>query len=143
LMYRTDVFDELGLEMPEKPTWAEVAELAAQVDEAKDDMKGICLRGLPGWGQMFAPLTTVVNTFGGTWFDEDWNAQVDAPEFTEAVTFYVDLINDHGETGAAQSGYTECLTNLQQGNVAMWYDSTAATGTIETEDSPVKGKIGY
>lgn len=143
LMYRTDVFDEAGLTMPENPTWDEVAELAAEVDEAKPDMKGICLRGLPGWGQMFAPLTTVVNTFGGTWFDEEWNAKVDAPGFTEAVKFYVNLIRDHGETGAAQSGYTECLTNLQQGNVAMWYDSTAATGTLEAEDSPVKGKIGY
>ena len=40
---------------------------------------GICLRGQPGWGQVFAPLTTVVNTFGGTWFTKDWHAQVNAP----------------------------------------------------------------
>ncbi|WP_036320914.1 ABC transporter substrate-binding protein [Microbacterium indicum] len=143
LMYRTDVLDAAGVTMPDAPTWDDVAEIAAQVDGAESGMKGICLRGLPGWGQMFAPLTTVVNTFGGTWWDEDWNAQVDSPEFTEAVEFYVDLIREHGESGAAQSGYTECLTNLQQGNVAMWYDSTAATGTLEAEDSPVKGKIGY
>ena len=58
--------------MPEKPTWDEVADLAAKVDGAKPGMKGICLRGLPGWGEVFAPLTTVVNTFGGTWFEEDW-----------------------------------------------------------------------
>ena len=38
-------------------------------------MKGICLRGQPGWGQVIAPLTTVVNTFGGTWFDKDWKAR--------------------------------------------------------------------
>lgn len=143
LMYRTDVFDEAGLTMPENPTWDEVAQLAAEVDGAESGMSGICLRGLPGWGQIFAPLTTVVNTFGGTWFDEDWNAQVDAPEFTEAVQFYVDLVSEHGPSGAAQAGYTECLTNLQQGNVAMWYDSTAATGTLEAEDSPVSGNIGY
>ncbi|GGD27572.1 sugar ABC transporter substrate-binding protein [Microbacterium faecale] len=143
LMYRTDVFDEAGLTMPENPTWDEVAQLAADVDGAESGMSGICLRGLPGWGQIFAPLTTVVNTFGGTWFDEDWNAQVDAPEFTEAVQFYVDLVREHGPSGSAQAGYTECLTNLQQGNVAMWYDSTAATGTLEAEDSPVSGNIGY
>ncbi|HJB64156.1 MAG TPA: sugar ABC transporter substrate-binding protein [Candidatus Microbacterium pullistercoris] len=143
LMYRTDVFDEAGLTMPENPTWEEIAQLAAEIDGAESGMSGICLRGLPGWGQMFAPLTTVVNTFGGTWFDEDWNAQVDAPEFTEAVQFYVDLVRDYGPSGSAQAGYTECLTNLQQGNVAMWYDSTAATGTLEAEDSPVSGNIGY
>ena len=47
-------------------------------------MAGICLRGLPGWGEVFAPLTTVVNTFGGTWFEKDWTPKVNAPEFTEA-----------------------------------------------------------
>ncbi|CAM5677662.1 hypothetical protein STENM327S_02543 [Streptomyces tendae] len=42
-------------------------------------MKGICLRGLPGWGELMAPLTTVVNTFGGTWFDQDWQARLTPP----------------------------------------------------------------
>jgi len=143
LMYRTDVFDELGLTMPPKPTWQEVADLAAQVDDAREDMKGICLRGLPGWGQVFAPLTTVVNTFGGTWFDEDWNAQVNSPEFVEATQFYVDLVTQHGEPGPAQAGFTECLNNMTQGDVAMWYDATSAAGSLEAEGSPVAGKVGY
>ena len=96
LMYRKDIFDAKGLTMPEKPTWDEVAALAAKADGAAPGMKGICLRGQPGWGQVFAPLTTVVNTFGGTWFDKDWNAQVNSPEFTAAVEFYTKLVRDHG-----------------------------------------------
>ncbi|NRG43057.1 extracellular solute-binding protein [Rathayibacter sp. VKM Ac-2835] len=143
LMYRTDVFEKAGVTMPDNPTWQEVADLAAKVDGVEPGMKGICLRGQPGWGQVYAPLTTVVNTFGGTWFDEDWTAQADSPEFTEAVQFYVDLVQQHGESGASQAGYTECLNNLQQGKVAMWYDSTAAAGSLEADDSPVKGKLGY
>jgi sorbitol/mannitol transport system substrate-binding protein len=51
LMYRKDVLDAEGIEMPEKPTWPEVAEIAAQVDGAEKGMAGICLRGLPGWGR--------------------------------------------------------------------------------------------
>ena len=98
---------------------------------ATDGMAGICLRGLPGWGQVFAPLTTVVNTFGGTWFTEDWEAQVDAPEFRRPPQFYVDLVREHGQAGAAQSGFTECLNSLQQGNAAMWYDATSAAGSLE------------
>ena len=69
LMYRKDVLEAQGLTMPESPTWPEVAELAEQLDGAEPGMAGICLRGQPGWGQVIAPLTTVVNTFGGTWFD--------------------------------------------------------------------------
>ena len=143
LMYRTDVFEEAGLTMPENPTWDEVAELAAQVDNFRPGMRGICLRGLPGWGQVMAPLTTVVNTFGGTWWDENWDAQVNSPEFTEATQFYVDLVTTHGEAGAAQAGFTECLNNMTQGNVAMWYDATSAAGSLEAEGSPVAGNIGY
>lgn len=143
LMYRKDILEAKGLTMPEKPTWDEVADIAAKVDGAAPGMKGICLRGQPGWGQVFAPLTTVVNTFGGTWFDKDWNAQVNSPEFTEAVEFYTRLVREHGELGAAQAGFTECLNNMSQSKVAMWYDATSAAGALEAEASPVKGKIGY
>jgi sorbitol/mannitol transport system substrate-binding protein len=143
LMYRKDVFEQAGLTMPENPTWDQVAQLAAQVDGKQPGMKGICLRGQPGWGQVFAPLTTLVNTFGGTWFNIDWTPGVNAPEFKQATQFYVDLVRAHGENGAPQAGFTECLNNMTQGSVAMWYDATSAAGSLEADDSPVKGKIGY
>ncbi|WP_245753725.1 ABC transporter substrate-binding protein [Geodermatophilus ruber] len=143
LMYRTDVLAAEGIEMPARPTWPEVADIAARVDGAEPGMAGICLRGQPGWGQLIAPLTTVVNTFGGTWFTKDWQAEVNGEGFTEATQFYVDLVREHGETGAPQAGFTECLNNLIQGNAAMWYDATSAAGSLEAADSPVKGKIGY
>ena len=143
LMYRKDVLEAKGVRMPANPTWPEVADIAAKVDGAEPGMAGICLRGQPGWGQLFAPLTTVVNTFGGTWFTEDWQAQVDSEPFRKAVRFYVDLVRAHGENGAPQAGFTECLNNVVQGNAAMWYDATSAAGSLEAEDSPVKGKMGY
>ncbi|WP_030379018.1 MULTISPECIES: ABC transporter substrate-binding protein [unclassified Streptomyces] len=143
LMYRKDVFEEKGLKMPAHPTWDQVADLAAKVDGAKSGMKGVCLRGLPGWGEIMAPLTTVVNTFGGTWFDKDWKARLTDPAFEKATKFYVDLVRAHGESGAPQSGFAECLNNLTQGKVAMWYDATSAAGSLEADKSPVKGKIGY
>ncbi|MFJ4324614.1 ABC transporter substrate-binding protein [Streptomyces tricolor] len=143
LMYRKDVFAEKGLTMPARPTWHQVADLAAKADGARPGMRGICLRGLPGWGELMAPLTTVVNTFGGTWFDKDWKARLDSPAFKKATTFYVDLVRAHGESGAAQSGFAECLNNMTQGKVAMWYDATSAAGLLEAADSPVKGKLGY
>ncbi|MER6617980.1 ABC transporter substrate-binding protein [Streptomyces xantholiticus] len=143
LMYRKDVFAEHGLTMPARPTWQQVADLAAEADGAEKGMKGICLRGLPGWGEVIAPLTTVVNTMGGTWFTEDWQARLDSPEFKKATEFYVDLVRKHGQSGAAQSGYAECLNNMTQGKTAMWYDATAGAGSLEAAGSPVKGRIGY
>ncbi|MFI6372566.1 ABC transporter substrate-binding protein [Streptomyces sp. NPDC050546] len=143
LMYRKDVFEKQGLSMPAHPTWQQVADLAAKADGAEPGMKGICLRGLPGWGEVMAPLTTVVNTFGGTWFDKNWKARLDSPAFEKATKFYVDLVREHGESGAAQSGFAECLNNMTQGKVAMWYDATSAAGSLEAANSPVKGKVGY
>ncbi|MGW8061302.1 ABC transporter substrate-binding protein [Streptomyces ziwulingensis] len=143
LMYRKDVFAKEGLTMPEHPTWTQVADLAAKLDGAEPGMKGICLRGLPGWGELMAPLTTVVNTFGGTWFDQEWQARLDSPEWEKATKFYVDLVREHGQSGAAQSGFAECLNNMTQGKVAMWYDATSAAGSLDAAGSPVKGKVGY
>ena len=36
----------------------EVAASAAKLDAEEPGMKGNCLLGLPGWGEVFAPLTT-------------------------------------------------------------------------------------
>lgn len=143
LMYRKDVTDAKGLTVPPNPTWDQVAQLAADLDGAEPGMKGICLRGQPGWGQIFAPLTTVVNTFGGTWFNQDWTPGVNAQPFKDAVNFYVDLVRTHGQAGAAQSGFTECLNAMVTGRTAMWYDATSAAGSLESKDSQFRGKFGY
>ncbi|MFF9410613.1 ABC transporter substrate-binding protein [Streptomyces anandii] len=144
LMYRKDVFAQKGLKMPEHPTWQQVADLAAKVDGAQPGMRGICLRGLAGWGELGAPLTSVVNTFGGTWFTKDWKAQVNGEGFKNATNFYVNLVRKHGEAGAAQAGFTECLNAMSQGKVAMWYDATSAAGSLEDPStSKAAGKIGY
>ncbi len=146
LMYRQDVLDEAGLEMPEAPTWEEVAEIARAVDS--EEMAGICLRGKPGWGDLGGPFTTVLNTFGATvWEANDdgsiGEAQIDQPEFKEALTFYVDLVNDAGQDDAANASFNECLALYLDGQVAMWYDATVAAGLLEADDSPVKGLNGY
>jgi sorbitol/mannitol transport system substrate-binding protein len=146
VMYRKDVLDSKGVTMPERPTWDQIAEIARQVDS--NEMAGICLRGKPGWGDLGASFTTVLNTFGGTWWSATPDgkvdeAQIDQPEFKQALQFYVDLVQDAGEEDAANASFNECLTQYQEGKVAMWYDATVAAGLLEADDSPVKGKNGY
>ena len=111
-------------------------------------MAGICLRGKPGWGDLGAAFTTVLNTFGGTWWSSTPDgkpdkAQVDQPAFKTALDFYAKLVQDAGEKDAANSSFNECLAQYQAGKVAMWYDATVAAGLLEAKDSPVKGKNGY
>jgi sorbitol/mannitol transport system substrate-binding protein len=141
LMYNKEILDAAGVTLPNKPTWQQVAAAAKKVNNA--DHAGICLRGKPGWGDLFAPLTTVVQTFGGTWYDSNWDAKVNAPEFVEAVNFYKDLLAAAGEKDPVSYSFNECLTALKTGKVAMWYDASVAASMLEADDSPVKGKMGY
>jgi polyol transport system substrate-binding protein len=146
VMYRKDVLKKAGVTMPAKPTWEQVADIARKVDTP--DMAGICLRGKPGWGDLGASFTTVLNTFGGTWWSAKSDgsvdkAQVDQPEFKRALQFYVDLVRDAGEKDAAGSSFNECLSQYKDGKAAMWYDATVAAGLLEADDSAVKGKNGY
>ena len=136
IMYRADVLEEAGLEFSENPTWQEVAEIAQAIDT--DERAGICLRGQPGWGNLGASFTTVLNTFGGTWWEanEDGTpgaAQVDQPEFREALEFYIDLLDTAGQDDPTSVNFPECLSLYQNDQVAMWYDATVAAGFVQTE----------
>jgi sorbitol/mannitol transport system substrate-binding protein len=146
LMYRKDVLAKSGVKIPLHPTWQQVAAAARKINTSS--MAGICLRGKPGWGDLGAAFTTVLNTFGGTWWSAKPNgqpdkAQVDQPAFKDALDFYAKLVQDAGEKDAANSSFNECLAAYQAGKVAMWYDATVAAGLLEAKDSPVKGKNGY
>ena len=144
LMYRKDLLAAKGLSMPDHPTWQQVADIASKVADKSKGIAGICLRGLKGWGEMFAPLTTVVNTFGGTWFDKDWNAQVNSQPFNQAVSFYTNLVKQYGEPDPQTAGFSECQNAVGQGKAAMWYDATSGAGKLEDpSQSTVAGKLGF
>jgi sorbitol/mannitol transport system substrate-binding protein len=146
LMYRKDVLAKAGVTIPLHPTWQQVAAAARKINTSS--MAGICLRGKPGWGDLGAAFTTVLNTWGGTWWSakpdgKPDKAQVNQPAFKSALDFYAKLVQDAGEKDAANSSFNECLAAYQAGKVAMWYDATVAAGLLEAKDSPVKGKNGY
>ncbi|MCW2963619.1 MAG: putative sugar transporter, periplasmic component [Actinomycetia bacterium] len=142
--YNKKLFAAAGLKMPLHPTWDQVAAFAAKLNKPSANQYGICLRGLPGWGEFGAPLTTVVNTFGGEWFNMKWEPQLTSPAFKAATNFYVDLIRKSGEPGATSSGFTECETAMAQGKTSMWVDATVAAGQLtDPTKSQVAKDIGF
>ena len=146
LMYRKDVLKDAGIDMPAHPTWTEVADIARRIDTL--GRAGICMRGKSGWGELGASFTTVLNTFGGTWWSSNpdgsvGKAMVDQPSFRKALQFYVDLVRDAGERHASRASFNECLAQYLGGKAAMWYDATVAAGLLEANDSAVRGKNGF
>lgn len=143
-MYRYDIFDKHGLTMSAEPTWTEIEDLASQIKTLEPDMTPICMRGLPGWGENMAVVGSMLNSFGGGFFDADWNNMMESPETTKAIQYYVDLVKNYGEEGATSAGFTECLNIFSQGEAAMWFDATSAANSVESPTtSTVVGKVGY
>ncbi|MAX74364.1 MAG: sugar ABC transporter substrate-binding protein [Nioella sp.] len=144
IMYRTDLMEAAGLEMPEAPTWQFIREAAAAMDDPENGVNGVCLRGKPGWGEGGAFITVTGNSFGARWFDEDWNAQFDQPEWAEALNFFVSLMNDYGPDGYENNGFTENLNLFNQGLCGMWIDATVAASFVTNpEDSTVADSVGF
>ena len=144
LYYRKDLFAEAGIEMPEQPTWSQVRDWAEALHDDDGEVAGICLRGKPGWGENMAFVSTLTNTFGGRWFDMDWNAQIDSPAWQEAVAFYVDLLDNYGPAGASSNGFNENLALFSRGNCAMWVDATSAAGKLfDADESQVADQLGF
>ena len=144
LFYRTDLFEEAGIEMPDQPTYDQISEWAEQLHDPDNQVYGICLRGKPGWGENMAYVSTLVNTFGGRWFDMEWQPQLDSQAWQEAVSFYVDLLNNYGPPGASSNGHNENRALFASGNCAMWVDATSAAGYIfNPSESRVADKTGF
>lgn len=129
-MYNQRILDEAGLTMPDAPTWEQVAEIACAVHDPANGITGIALRGKPGWGDNMAPITTVVNTFGGQWFDAEGRPQIDSPEWNAAISFYADLVQNCGPAGVTGVSFPESLALMSQGRAAIWVDATVAAGFL-------------
>ena len=143
VMYRKDLMEKAGLEMPDAPTWDFIREAAAAMTDRENEINGICLRGKAGWGENAAFLTAMSNSFGARWFDEEWNAQFDSEAWATTLNFYLDMMNESGPNGAANNGFNENLTLFQQGKCGMWIDATVAASFVTGDDSTVADQVGF
>ncbi|MFZ1386624.1 MAG: sugar ABC transporter substrate-binding protein [Thiolinea sp.] len=144
LMYRADLVKEAGMEMPAEPTWDHVAAVAAKIHNPDKGVYGICLRGKPGWGDNMAFLTTLVNTYGGQWFNMEWKPQLESQPWKDAITFYVDLLTKYGPPGSANNSFNEILALYNEGKCGMWIDATIAASFIsDPKQSKVADKVAF
>jgi sorbitol/mannitol transport system substrate-binding protein len=144
MMYNKQLFAQHHLTMPDHPTWDQIMHFAQVLNDPGHGVAGIVLRGQSGWGMNMAPLDTMINTYGGSWFDMDWKPQLTSPAVKQAVTDYVTLLQKYGEPGASTSGWQECISLMGQGKAGMFYDATSLAGVLETpSSSKIAGQVGY
>jgi len=143
-MYRADLVKAKGLTMPENPTWTQMADIVSKIHDPAKGVYGLCLRGKPGWGDNMAFLTTMVNAYGGKWFDMSWKPQIDTKPWHDAITQYVDLMKKYGPPGASANSFNENLALFNEGKCGVWIDATIAASFIsDPKQSKVADKVAF
>ncbi|PRC91876.1 extracellular solute-binding protein [Solimicrobium silvestre] len=142
--YRKDLVANAGLTMPEAPTYDDIKKIAAAIHAPDKQIYGICLRGDPGWGANMALITTMVNSAGGRWFDENWDPMIDTPEWKLALQTYKDLLTQYGPPNPEEQDYAKNLTLFQGGHCGIWIDATVFAGALlDAKQSKVAAKVGF
>ncbi|MEP2919291.1 sugar ABC transporter substrate-binding protein [Sulfitobacter sp.] len=133
VMYRKDLADAAGVTIADNDSWTNVKAAAKAMHDPENGVYGACLRGKPGWGDNMAFVTTVVNSFGGAWFDKDYRPVLDSAEWKDAINFYVDLLGNYGPPGSEGNSFNEILALYNEGKCGMWIDATIAASFLEVD----------
>lgn len=133
VMYRKDLTDAAGVTIADNDSWDNIKKAAAAIHNPDKGVYGVCLRGKPGWGDNMAFLTTMVNSFGGSWFDKDFRPTLNSDAWKKAITFYVDLLGTYGPPGSEGNSFNEILALYNEGKCGMWIDATIAASFLKVD----------
>jgi len=138
LYYRTDVFEDLGIEVPE--TIDDVL-VAAKTIKEEGDITPITLRGAaPAIAFDFGPF---FHGEGLEWTNDDGTANFDQPGAVEAIDKYATLARDFGPNGVINYSFTESSNLFAQGKVAMELESSNELNSVfDPEKSTVSDSVG-
>ena len=134
VMYRKDLTEAAGVTIADNDSWDNVKAAAAAMHDPDNGVYGACLRGKPGWGDNMAFVTTVVNSFGGAWFDADMRPALESDEWKAAINFYVDLLGNYGPPGSEGNSFNEILALYNEDKCGMWIDATIAASFLENDN---------
>jgi sorbitol/mannitol transport system substrate-binding protein len=142
--YRKDLFKKHNLVMPNTPNYSQISEFARILHQPQGDTYSICLRGKPGWGENIGLISTMVNAFGGQWFDHNWQTMINTQPWYDAVSTYLELLKNYGPPSPIGNGYKENLDLFAQGKCAMWIDASVAASTLfNPEKSRVHNDVAF
>ncbi|MCD2441486.1 sugar ABC transporter substrate-binding protein [Agromyces sp. SYSU K20354] len=139
LVYRADIFEELGLEAP--TTWDEIVAAGEAVKAAHPDMMPFAV---PGDAEF--PVYPWVWGAGGevaTQEGDEWVSGLDSAESQEGIGFYTGLATEHGFSSAGATTWkeTDVLDNFAQGNIAMALMGSWTPAAIVEKNAELEGKF--
>lgn len=138
LYYRTDVFDDLGIDVPE--TFDDVLAAAEKI-QSEGDITPITLRGASAAIPFdFGPF---LHGEGVEWTNDEGTANFDQPGAVKAIDQYATLAREYGPDGVINYSFTESSNLFAQGKVAMSLESSNELNSVFDEEvSTVSEHVG-
>lgn len=146
LVYRRDLYDQLGIAVPR--TWEEAAAAGERAVQAGVARYGYATRGQASSGgqSITYDFMPVFYGYGASWFvDEgtDWTPAVTTPEAVAAAEMYTRLLA-LGPDQPQTVGQAEVIAAMQGGETLQVHVVAAAAPQMEDESaSTVAGRVGY
>jgi multiple sugar transport system substrate-binding protein len=146
LIYRTDLYDELGLSVP--TTWEQAVDNARKGQQSGRIKYGHVMRtqASPGGAATTYEFMHIFYSYGANWFvDEgkDWTPAVNTPEVVAATEIYRQL----AQTSHAQPqtiGQAEAIALMQGGQALQTHVvAAAAADLVNPEKSRVADNLGF
>lgn len=140
LMYRKDLFEAAGVDVPTNLEELEAA--AAALHDPANGVVGITLRGKPN--PAVTQFAAYLYGFGGDFIDFDTNtAIINTPEAVEAFEYYGGLIRNYGPTDAVNMHWNECAALFSTGGAAMVTDADSIWASFCGPETEVYDKTGF
>lgn len=140
IVYRTDVFDELGLTPP--TTWQELVDVATVIQAQRPDLIPF---PVPGDAEFLAyPWVWGAGGEVSVKEGDKWVSGLASDESREGIQFYTDLAVKYGFSSAGATTWkeTDVLDNFVQGTVAMAITGSWTPATILAKAPELTGKLG-
>lgn len=140
IIYRTDVFDELGLAAP--TTWQELVDAATVIKAQRPDLTPFPVAG-------DAEMLTYPWVWGAggevaTLEGDQWVSGLDSAKSRDGIAFYTGLATEHdfSTAGATTWKETDILDNFAQGTVAMAISGSWTPAALLEKAPDLEGKLG-
>lgn len=119
LYYRTDVFEECGVNPPDN--LSKISEVAAQIKECKPDMTAFASRGLvPALPYTFSNF---LHNMGGSYM-ADGKSNLCSEEGKKAIELYASLLKDYGPPGVVNYSFYQLTSLYREGRSVMSFQSS-------------------
>jgi trehalose/maltose transport system substrate-binding protein len=145
LYYRTDLLEKHGLEPP--ATWAELTAAARTVvaaERAADngDLQGFVWQGKAYEGLTCNALEWIDSAGGGTIVAADGTVTVNNPQAVAMLETAAGWVGDISPKGVLNYDEEAARGVFQSGNAVFMRNWPYAWALAQSDDSPVKGKVG-